>query len=109
MKSTATEPLQSSHHDTWHTKQVIDQAKESLRPHLSEVKEAARHASDEVQAAAEVASNAAREGYTALREDAVTQYAGYRDDFAARVREQPLKSVALAALAGFCFGLAVRN
>jgi ElaB/YqjD/DUF883 family membrane-anchored ribosome-binding protein len=109
MKSTATEPPQTSPHDSWHTKQVIDQTKESLRPHLSEVKEAARHVSEEVQAAAAVASNAAREGYTALREDAVTQYASYRDEFAARVREQPLKAVALAALAGFCFGLAVRN
>jgi ElaB/YqjD/DUF883 family membrane-anchored ribosome-binding protein len=99
----------ASSDDLSHTKQVFDQAKQDLQSHFTHVKDATRHATDEVQAAAAGTAAAAREGYHALRQDAATQYASYRKDLAFQIREQPLKSVALAALGGVVLGLLVRR
>lgn len=95
--------------DSWRTKQAFDHAKQDLGAHFSDVKDAARHTTDEVQAAAMSTAAAAREGYHALRQDAATHYASYREDLACHIREQPLKSVAIAALGGVVLGLLARN
>jgi len=99
----------ASSDDLSHTKQVFDQAKDDLQSHFSDVKDATKHATGEVQAAAASTAAAAREGYYALGQDAAMQFASYREDLAGQIREQPLKSVALAALGGVVLGLLVRN
>ncbi len=95
--------------DTWQTKEVLDHAKQDLQSRLSEVKKAAKHTSEEVQAAAATTAAIARDGYQALRQDAATHYASYREELACHIREQPLKSVGLAALGGLVLGLLLRN
>jgi len=93
----------------WQTKQVFDQAKQDLQSHFADVKDAAKNTSSEVQAAAASTAAAAREGYHALQQDAATHYASYREDLAHQIRQQPLKSIGLAALGGVVLGLLIRN
>lgn len=95
--------------DSWQTKKVFDHAKHDLQSRLLEVKEAATRTANEVQATAATTAAVAREGYEAIREDAITHCNSYRRELACHIREQPLKSVGLAALGGLILGLLARR
>lgn len=95
--------------DSWQTKQVLESAKSDLQSHLTDVKDAARHTYQEVREAASVTAAAARDGYQALRQDASTHFVTYREELEHYIREQPLKSIGAAALAGLILGLLVRK
>ncbi|MFN0125176.1 MAG: hypothetical protein ACKV19_00635 [Verrucomicrobiales bacterium] len=91
------------------TKQLFDQAKQDLQSHFTHLKDATRQATAEVQEAAAGTAAAARDGYHALRQDTATQFASYRKGLTFQIREQPIKSVALAALGGAVIGWLVRR
>jgi len=95
--------------DSWQTKEVIDHAKQELQSHFSDVKDAIKQTANEVQAAAATTATVAREGYQAIRHDTAAHCVSYRDHLAWQIREQPLKSLGLAALGGLVFGLLVRK
>jgi ElaB/YqjD/DUF883 family membrane-anchored ribosome-binding protein len=95
--------------DSWQTKQVFESARSDLQSHLTDVKDAARQAVHEVKETASVTAAAARDGYQAIREDASAHFTTYRDELEQYIREQPLKSIGAAALAGLILGLMVRR
>jgi|GEM_PF-1982689 len=103
----ATPPAPSD--EPWQTKEVLEHAKQDLQSRLTDVKEAATHTVHEMRATASTTAAVARDGYQALRHDATTHFSSYREELAFHIREQPLKSVGLAALAGVVVGLLVRK
>ncbi len=99
----------SSDHPAWQTKEVLDHVKQDLQAHLGDVRDAAAHAVEGVRATANTTAAAAREGYEALRHDAVTHFGSYREELEYHIRREPLKAVGLAALAGLVLGLLARR
>lgn len=95
--------------EPWQTKEVLEHARHDLQSRLTDVREAAAHTVDEVRATASTTAAVAREGYQALRHDATSHFTSYQEELAFHIREQPLKSVGLAALAGLVVGLMVRR
>lgn len=93
----------------WQTKEVLEHAKHDLQARLSDVREAAAHAVQGVRATANSTAAVARDGYQALRHDAVTHFGSYREEIEYHIRQEPLKAVGLAALAGLVVGLLARR
>lgn len=105
----AASAVPASPDDSWQTKEVLEHAKQDLQARLSDVREAASHAVDEVRATASTTAAAARDGYQALRHDAVVHFSSYREELAYHIRQEPLKAVGLAALTGVVIGLLARR
>lgn len=99
----------SSPDDSWQTKEVLEHAKHDLQARLSDVREAATHTVHGVRATAATTAAVARDGYEALRHDAVTHFSSYREELAYHIRREPLKAVGLAALTGVVLGLLARR
>jgi ElaB/YqjD/DUF883 family membrane-anchored ribosome-binding protein len=95
--------------EPWQTKEVLEHAKHDLQARLSDVREAAAHTVHGVRATASTTAAAARDGYQAMRHDAVIHFSSYREEIEHHIRQEPLKSVGLAALAGVVVGLLARR
>ncbi len=91
------------------TRQTLENAKSDIQGRLSDVKEAAQHTYDEVKGAATATAQAAREGYQALRREATEQFESYSEEVRHYVRDNPLKSVGAALLAGVVVGMLARK
>lgn len=95
--------------EPWQTKEVLEHAKHDLQARLSDVRDAAAHTVHGVRATATTTAAAARDGYQAMRHDAATHFISYRDEIEYHIRQEPLKAVGLAALAGLVVGLIARR
>ena len=83
------------------TGKVVDGMQDRFREASEDVRQGAERASDEIRRGYERASQAAREGYSRVEKD----IQGMTRDLSAYIRENPGKSVMLAAGAGFLLGL----
>jgi ElaB/YqjD/DUF883 family membrane-anchored ribosome-binding protein len=95
--------------EPWQTKEVLEHAKHEIQARLADVRDAAAHAVDGVRATATSTATVARDGYQALRHDAVSHFGSYREELEYHIRQEPLKAVGLAALAGLVVGLLSRR
>jgi ElaB/YqjD/DUF883 family membrane-anchored ribosome-binding protein len=108
-QSHSTPPASAGGDEPWQTKEVLDHAKQDLQARLSEVRDAAAHAVHEVRATASTTAAVARDGYQAMRHDAAVHFTSYRAEIEHHIRQEPLKAVGLAALAGLVVGLLSRR
>jgi len=99
----------AGHDSSWQTKDVLEHAKHDLQARLTDVREAAAHTVEGVRATASTTAAVAREGYEALRHDAVSHFGSYREEIEHHIRQEPIKAVGLAALAGLVVGLMARR
>jgi ElaB/YqjD/DUF883 family membrane-anchored ribosome-binding protein len=102
-------PASTSGDEPWQTREVMEQAKHDLQARLSDVREAAAHTAQGVRATAATTATAARDGYHALRHDAVSHFSSYREELEYHIRREPLKAIGLAALTGLVVGLLRRR
>lgn len=84
---------------------VVDGMQDRFREASEDVRHGAERASDEIRRGYERASQAAREGYVRVEKD----LQGLTRDVNAYVRDNPGKSVVLAAAAGFLLGFLMRS
>ena len=108
-QSHSTPPAPTPGDEPWQTKEVLEHAKHDLQARLSDVREAAAHTVHGVRATATTTAAVARDGYQALRHDAVSHFSSYREELEYHIRQEPLKAVGLAALAGLVVGLLSRR
>ena len=87
----------------------LEHAKSEIQSRFSDVKDAAGHAVSEIKTAASAAGQSAKEGYEALREDATERFDNYSAEVRTYVRDNPLKSVGTALLAGLVVGMIARR
>lgn len=84
---------------------LVDGVQDRFREASEDVRHGAERASEEIRRGYERASQAAREGYVRVEKD----LQGLSRDVNAYVRDNPGKSVVLAAAAGFLLGFLMRS
>jgi ElaB/YqjD/DUF883 family membrane-anchored ribosome-binding protein len=84
---------------------LVDGVQDRFREASEDVRHGAERASDEIRRGYERASQAAREGYVRVEKD----LQGLSRDVNTYVRDNPGKSVVLAAAAGFLLGFLMRS
>lgn len=104
-----TPPASAPGDEPWQTKEVLEHARQDLQARFSDVCEAATHTVHGVRATAATTAAVARDGYQALQHDAVSHFSSYREELEYHIRQEPLKAVGLAALAGLVVGLITRR
>jgi ElaB/YqjD/DUF883 family membrane-anchored ribosome-binding protein len=95
--------------ESWETREVLENAKHELQERFTDVRDAAAQTVHGMRATATTTAAVARDGYQALRHDAVSHFGSYREEWEHHIRQEPLKAVGLAALTGLVIGLLARR